>query len=179
MKSSIKILAACSFMMLGVTSCDLTGINENPDKPTDDVNYNMNEPRLASTLRGGMIIDGDVEQRLKPLQIDFYSQMLIDGGGWATKNYIQNDEWNNLTWQAYLTQISSINIVIRSLMEKDKDLYANTIAFARIWRVYIHSQAADKFGPMPFPAYATVEDNPPYKSVRISIMNISRNWMRR
>ena len=81
MKSSIKILAACSFMMLGVTSCDLTGINENPDKPTDDVNYNMNEPRLASTLRGGMIIDGDVEQRLKPLQIDFYSQMLIDGGG--------------------------------------------------------------------------------------------------
>ena len=64
MKSSIKILAACSFMMLGVTSCDLTGINENPDKPTDDVNYNMNEPRLASTLRGGMIIDGDVEQRL-------------------------------------------------------------------------------------------------------------------
>lgn len=45
MKSSIKILAACSFMMLGVTSCDLTGINENPDKPTDDVNYNMNEPR--------------------------------------------------------------------------------------------------------------------------------------
>ena len=27
------------------------------------------------------------------------------------------------------TGISSINIVIRSLMEKDKDLYANTIAF--------------------------------------------------
>ncbi len=51
-------------------------------------------------------------------------------------------------------------------MEKDKDLYANTIAFARIWRVYIHSLAADKFGPMPFPAYATVEDNPPYKSVK-------------
>ena len=166
MKSNIKILAACSFMMASMASCDLTGINDNPDKPTDDVNYNMSEPRLASTLRGGMIIDGDVEQRLKPLQIDFYSQMLVDGGGWATKNYIQNDEWNNLTWQAYLTQISSINIVIRSLMEKDKDLYANTIAFARIWRVYIHSLAADKFGPMPFPAYATVEDNPPYKSVK-------------
>ena len=141
MKSNIKILAACSFMMASMASCDLTGINDNPDKPTDDVNYNMSEPRLASTLRGGMIIDGDVEQRLKPLQIDFYSQMLVDGGGWATKNYIQNDEWNNLTWQAYLTQISSINIVIRSLMEKDKDLYANTIAFARIWRVYIHSLA--------------------------------------
>ena len=83
MKSNIKILAACSFMMASMASCDLTGINDNPDKPTDDVNYNMSEPRLASTLRGGMIIDGDVEQRLKPLQIDFYSQMLVDGGGWA------------------------------------------------------------------------------------------------
>ena len=77
---SIKILTACSLMMLGVTSCDLTGINENPDKPTDDVNYNMNEPRLASTLRGGVIIEGNVEQRLKPLQLDFYSQMTVVHG---------------------------------------------------------------------------------------------------
>ena len=163
---SIKILTACSLMMLGVTSCDLTGINENPDKPTDDVNYNMNEPRLASTLRGGVIIEGNVEQRLKPLQLDFYSQMTVDGGSWSTKNYIQNDEWNNLTWEEYLKQIASLNIVIRSLTEKDKDVYANTIAFAKIWRVYVHTLAADKFGPMPFPAYETVEANPPYKSVK-------------
>ena len=47
MKSNIKILTACSLMMLSATSCDLTGINENPDKPTDDVNYNMNEPRSS------------------------------------------------------------------------------------------------------------------------------------
>lgn len=140
---SIKILTACSLMMLSATSCDLTGINENPDKPTDDVNYNMNEPRLASTLRGGLIIEGNVEQRLKPLQIDFYSQMTVDGGGWGTKNYIQDDEWNNLVWEEYLKQIASINIVIRSLTEKDKDAYANTIAFARIWRVYVHTLAAD------------------------------------
>ena len=69
MKSSIKILAASSFMMASMASCYLTGINETPDKPTDDVNYNMSEPRLASTLRGGLIIDGDVEQRLNPLQL--------------------------------------------------------------------------------------------------------------
>lgn len=41
MKSNIKILAACSFMMASMASCDLTGINDNPDKPTDDVNYNL------------------------------------------------------------------------------------------------------------------------------------------
>ena len=31
MKSNIKILAACSFMMASMASCDLTGINDNPD----------------------------------------------------------------------------------------------------------------------------------------------------
>ena len=60
MKSSIKILAACSFMMASMASCDLTGIYEIPDKPTDDVNYNLSVSRLGSTLRGVMIIDGDV-----------------------------------------------------------------------------------------------------------------------
>lgn len=30
MKSNIKILAACSFMMASMASCDLTGINDNP-----------------------------------------------------------------------------------------------------------------------------------------------------
>lgn len=162
---NIKLLVACSLMLMGTGSCDLTGLNENPDKPTDDVNYNMNEPRLAATLRGGIIIDGDVEQRLKALQIDLYSQMLIDGGGWGTKNYVQNDQWNQLSWERYLTQIASINIVIRSLTANNPENFANTIAFAKIWRVYIHSLAADKFGPMPFASYREIEDNPPYKSV--------------
>ncbi|MCC8171511.1 MAG: SusD/RagB family nutrient-binding outer membrane lipoprotein [Parabacteroides sp.] len=163
---SIKIVAACSLLMMGMLSgCDLTGINDNPDKPTDDVDYNMNEPRLASTIRGGVIVDGNVEQRLKELQIDFYSQMLIDGGSWGTKNYIMNDEWNALAWDEYMKQIASLNIVIRSSIEKDADLYKNSIAFAKVWRVYVHSLACDKFGPMPFPAYKTVDANPPYKTV--------------
>lgn len=163
---TIKILAACSVLVLATSGCDLTGLNENPNKPTDDVNYNMNEPRLASTIRGGKIIDGDIEQRLKPLQLDFYSQMAVDGGAWNLKNYMQNDGWNNLVWAKYLEQIASINIAIRSLTPR-METYANTIAFAKIWRVYIHSQAVDLFGPMPFPSAADdPEVNPPYKSVK-------------
>ncbi len=38
-------------------------------------------------------------------------------------------------------------------------------AFARIWRVYIHSRLRISLVDA-FPAYATVEDNPPYKSVK-------------
>ena len=161
----IKILAASFLVCVGITGCDLTGLNENPNKPTDDVDYNMNEPRLASTLRGGVIMDGDIEERSKQLQIDLYSQMTIDGGKWGTKNYIMNDEWNSRIWDEYLKQIASLNIVIRSSIEKDKDLYANSIAVAKIWRVYVHSQAADKFGPMPFPACKEIENNPPYKNL--------------
>ena len=116
MKGNFKIFAACSVMMLGLNSCDLTGLNDNPNQPTDKVDYNMNEPRLASTLRGGMIIDGNIEKRLKALQIDFYSQMVVDGSGrWKTRNYIQDDGWNTGAWQEYLKQIASLNIVIRSL----------------------------------------------------------------
>ncbi len=166
MKSSLKIFAACSVMMLGLNSCDLTGLNDNPNQPTDDVDYNMNEPRLASTLRGGMIIDGNIEQRLKSLQIDFYSQMVVDGSGkWGTRNYVQNDGWNLITWQEYLKQIASLNIVIRSLQAKDGD-FTNAISLARVWRVYVHSLASDKFGPMPFPKYSEVEANPPYKAMK-------------
>lgn len=161
----IKILAASFLVCIGITGCDLTGLNENPNKPTDDVDYNMNEPRLASTLRGGVIMEGDIEERCKQLQLDFYAQMTIDGGKWGTKNYIMNDEWNSRTWDEYLKQIASLNIVIRSSLEKDKDLYANSIAVAKIWRVYVHSQAADKFGPMPFPTYKEIENNPPYKNL--------------
>lgn len=127
----IKILAASFLVCVGITGCDLTGLNENPNKPTDDVDYNMNEPRLASTLRGGVIMDGDIEERSKQLQIDLYSQMTIDGGKWGTKNYIMNDEWNSRIWDEYLKQIASLNIVIRSSIEKDKDLYANSIAVAK------------------------------------------------
>lgn len=166
MKSSFKIFAVCSVMMLGLNSCDLTGLNYNPNQPTDDVDYNMNEPRLASTLRGGMIIDGDIEQRLKALQIDFYSQMVVDGSGsWKTRNYIQDDGWNTRAWQEYLKQIASLNIVIRSLQAKEGD-FVNAIALARVWRVYVHSLASDKFGPMPLPKYTEVEANPPYKSLQ-------------
>lgn len=164
---NIKILAACSLLLLGVSSCDLTGLNENPNKPTNDVDFNMNEPRLAGTIRGGKFIDGDVEQRLKALQVDLYSQMLVDGGGWSTANYIQNDGWNLLIWEGYLKQIASLNIVIRELSAReDADSYANTIAFARIWRVYVHSMASDLFGPMPFPKPTDdPEANPPYRSM--------------
>ena len=51
---NVKILAACSLLLLGVSSCDLTGLNENPNKPSNDVDYNMNEPRLLGTVQPTM-----------------------------------------------------------------------------------------------------------------------------
>lgn len=158
----IKFLTICfMLLMLGLSSCDITGLNDNPNEPTDEVDFNMDEPLLASTIRGGMMYDGNIEQRYKALQIDLYSQALIDGGGWSTSNYKQNDGWNQMIWEAYQKQFTSLNMFIAN-MEKKGNQYPNSIAFARLWRVYLGSQAVDCFGPMPFPKSL---DDTKYKSV--------------
>lgn len=148
-------------LALGLAGCDITNLNVNPNEPTDEVDFNMDEPMLASTIRGGMMYDGNIEQRYKSLQIDFYSQSLIDGGGWTMANYIQNDGFNQMIWEAYQKQFTSLNMFVAN-MEKKGNQYPNAVAFAKIWRVYLGSQAVDCFGPMPFPA--SLEDTK-YKSV--------------
>ncbi|WP_455672575.1 SusD/RagB family nutrient-binding outer membrane lipoprotein [Phocaeicola sp.] len=160
----INFLTVCSMsLLLGLSSCDITNLNVNQNEPTDDVDYNMDEPLLASTIRGGMMYEGNVEQRYKALQIDLYSQALIDGGGWSTSNYKQNDGWNQLIWEGYQKQFTNLNMFIAN-MEAKGGGYPNAVAFARLWRVYLGSQAVDCFGPMPFPKnlqdtqYKSVED---------------------
>ena len=54
---NLRNITASLLFLCGFSICDLTSLNVNPDKPTDDVNYNMNEPRYESTLRGGIIIE--------------------------------------------------------------------------------------------------------------------------
>ncbi|MDR1644208.1 MAG: SusD/RagB family nutrient-binding outer membrane lipoprotein [Tannerellaceae bacterium] len=167
MKSIIKTGFVCFLFSLAVAGCDLTDINVNPNQPTSDVDYNFDEARLAGAFRGSVpVIDGDDEQRVKSLIIDFYAQVL-DGGGYDTKNYLSNEDWNQRMFRRVQTTVSSLNIVIRNLADKE-DEYAKTIAVAKIWRVYIQSNGVDYFGPIPFAKYTEAEDNPPYKSVEES-----------
>lgn len=149
---------------LAITGCDLTDINENPNQPTAKVNYNFDEARLAGAFRGTLpVMEGDDEQRIKSLTIDFFAQML-DGGNYDPKNYLSNEDWNQRMYRRVQSAVSSLNIVIRNLTGKE-DEYAKTIAVAKIWRVYVQAQGVDYFGPIPFAKYTEVENNPPYKSV--------------
>lgn len=165
-----KIFIACLFLSLMFVRCDITNLNDNPNEPTSDVNYNINNSRLASVFRAGMpAIEGDDEQRVKSLMVDFYAQML-DGGNFTTKNYLMNEDWQQRLYRRIQTSVTQLNIVIRNLSENpaSADLYANTLAVAKIWRVYIQSQGVDCFGPIPFSPYSELLENPPYKSVEES-----------
>lgn len=158
-----KIFAACALFLFALAGCDLEGLNVNPNEPTDDVDYNLNDPRLASTLRNGIAMEGDDEQRVKSLMIDFFAQ-IADGGNFSTKNYIMNEDWNRRMYRRVQSNVSSLNIVIRNL-SADADLFKHTIAVAKIWRVFTQASGIDYFGPIPFAKYTDVEDNPPYMSV--------------
>jgi hypothetical protein len=167
MKAIIKISSICSAFLLAITGCDLTDINVNPNQPTSEVNYNFDEARLAGAFRGTLpVMEGDDEQRVKSLIIDFYAQML-DGGGYDTKNYLSNEDWNQRMYRRVQSAVSGLNIVIRNLADKEAE-FAKTIAVAKIWRVYVQAYGVDYFGPIPFAKYTEVEDNPPYKSVEES-----------
>ncbi|MDF9830837.1 SusD/RagB family nutrient-binding outer membrane lipoprotein [Parabacteroides sp. PF5-6] len=161
---TIKILAACSLLLFASSGCDLTELNENPNNPTADVDYNMNDAQLAASLRRGIAMEGDDEQRVKSLMLDFYAQV-ADGGNWNLKNYFMNDDWNNRMFKRVQSNIAELNIVIRDLTAKG-DEYRHSIAVAKIWRVYTAASGFDYFGPIPLPKYSEVEANPPYMSVK-------------
>lgn len=170
MKTTIKLLlACCSFCLPALTGCDLTVLNENPNQPGPEVAYNFDDARLAGAFRGTLpVMDGDDEQRIKSLITDFYAQML-DGGGYDTKNYLSNEDWNQRMYRRVQSAVSGLNIVIRNLMTKG-DEYAKSIAVAKIWRVYVQSIGVDYFGAIPFATYTEIEANPPYKSVQDNYM---------
>jgi len=160
---NIKLFAACSLFGFALAVCDVTKLNVNPNEPTYDVDFNMNDPRLASTLRAGIPMEGDDEQRVKSLMIDYFAQ-IADGGNFTTKNYIMNEDWNRRMYRRGQSNVSSLNIVIRNLLP-EKDDFKHTIAVAKIWRVFTQASGVDYFGPIPFAKYSEVEANPPYMSV--------------
>jgi hypothetical protein len=85
--------------------------------------------------------------------------------GWTnTRNYFSNDGWTIDYWNAVPGWVSALNTTIN--MGKDDPNRTNSVALARIWRVYIQSQACDLFGVMPFSTYKEIVANPPYVSVQ-------------
>lgn len=163
MKTKIFIILIFAF---GIFACtDLDEMNKNPNLPTSDI-YDFSTSQLSTLLRKGSTYDGaHIFQRVKSLHIDIYAQMLDEvPSGWTnTRNYFSNDGWTIDYWNAVPSWITSLNIIINQ--GKDDPKRVNSVALAKIWRVYIQSQATDLFGVMPFPSYKEIVYNPPYVSV--------------
>lgn len=163
----IKLFTACaSLLMLGLTSCDVENLNNNPNEPTgEEGGAVLSEATMTGTLRGGLIIEGDTEERLRSLQLDFYAQTVVDAGAWPTKNYDTYDEWNMRIFESYQITNYTLTNAINNLAA-DPLANKNQLAFAKTWRVYVHSLATDKFGPVPFATFNDVGENVPYRSVK-------------
>lgn len=160
---SYKIVAATLLLAGSFTACDLYD-NVNPNAPTAEVDYNFSESALGSVFRTSIpAIEGDDEQRVKSLMVDFYAQVL-DGGNFATRYYQMNDDWNSRMFRRVQNGVANVNLVLRALDEQGES-FAYAKAVAKIWRVYVASVGVDWFGPIPFPGYTgDVVENPPYIS---------------
>jgi len=145
---------------------DFAELNTNPNSPDGSVNYNFQEAALGSIFRSSVpAIEGDDEQRVKSLMVDFYAQML-DGGGFPTRYYQMNDDWSARMFRRVQNGVSNMNLVLRGLAESDPESVANAKAIAMIWRVWVAAVGVDWFGPIPFADYeGEVVNNPPYRAV--------------
>jgi hypothetical protein len=152
-------------MSISVACYYLTDHNKNPNAPDNSYDYNFSEAALGSVFRSSVpAIDGDDEQRVKSLMVDFYAQML-DGGNYDTRYYIMNDDWSARMFRRVQNNIANLNIVLRSFDEQGTDIVQNAKAVAMLWRVWVASVGVDWFGPIPFASYeGEIVENPPYKT---------------
>lgn len=170
---NIIIYLTSMLLLLTFNSCDLfDDLNTNPNKPTPDM-YDFNESKLGTILRYGIDMNfaddngnlnggGHLHQRLKDLNIDYFSQYMHSADNGGPCNYTPNDAWNFEYWKGHYQWLGSLNEIIA---EGEGDARRNNTQIARIWRVYIQSQATDYFGPIPFPML--LEDlNPDYMSLQ-------------
>jgi len=165
MKKIVRIITC--FILAGVPfACGNFGdLNKNPNSPDASADYNFQEAALGSVFRTSIpAIEGDDEQRVKSLMVDFYAQTM-DGGGFDTRYYKMIDDWDNRMFRRVQNGVSNLNIVLRALGESNQDVVANAKAVAMIWRVWVAAVGVDWFGSIPFASYqGDVVDNPPYRS---------------
>jgi hypothetical protein len=166
----IKSFIVVSLFLFAFAGCgNFDELNHNPNlpDPKEHPDYNFDESALGSVFRRSVpAVEGDDEQRIKSLMVDFYAQML-DGGQFDTKYYLMNDDWNSRFFRRIQIPVADLNIIIRGCLEVGGE-NENLLAVAKIWRVYVQSIGVDVFGPLPFAGYKEVENNPPYKSVQDS-----------
>lgn len=138
---------------LGIACSDgFEAINKNPNEITEEQYYRERyKSELGSLLRKVSTLEGaDIHQRIKALYVDVFAQYVA---GTATRNYTLNNEYQTKFWRADYSWLASLNQIIEQC--RTDSFKVNSVALARVWRVYMQSQATDLFGPIPFPTKPT------------------------
>ena len=163
MKNIIKKIGLLIGTVAVIASCsDFEELNINPTAANVDqvqVEYFINnsiigaqqDPHIAERTFILYWTDAGRQQRVGSLSQGF------DNDGWTSEYYRYVSGW--------LKDINSaITVSDKKIKEgKVKEYTANLKQIARIWRVYLMSEMADNFGPIPIEGFQSV--NPDYNSV--------------
>lgn len=149
---NILLLFIVGIGLLGASCTNgFDAINVDPVNPPDSLNFS--KPDLGGVLWDGATYNvgengaADLHQRVKALGYDIFAQYVL---GNSVRKYTPNDGYSDLYWKShYNNYLAVLNIVIYDA--KKYGGRENSMALARIWRVYLHSRFVDFFGPTPFP----------------------------
>lgn len=153
MKKISRILTFSALALTFAGCSDFDEINRDPqavDESTNRPYYALNKSMMAAQQNPG------VAERL--FVINWAASARQDGqDGYGTSIGEYNDDhlsqsYNNMA-NTIKYAVDAINIstnqLAGELTDRDRQFFTNVKSFARIWRVYALSEAADSFGPMP------------------------------
>lgn len=167
MKSLLKRVIVPSFILLvSATSCsDFDEINQDP--------YMANESQVqVEYFINGSIINSQMDPHIAERIFVLYWKTAGRqqyGGGIATGGH--NDGWSTdyygMSYMGgWLNSIyAAINVAEKHIAEGNvKEYTGNLLQVARIWRVYLLSELADTFGPIPLNGFQG--DNPEFSDLK-------------
>ncbi|MBX3242078.1 MAG: SusD/RagB family nutrient-binding outer membrane lipoprotein [Chitinophagaceae bacterium] len=165
MKYINKILLAISTVVLLSACSKFEEINQNPYLVTEDqvqVEYFINGSIVGSQM------DPHIAERIFVLYWKTAGQQQF-GGGISTGTH--NDGWSTDYYGGgymggWLNQINTgIQVAEAKIASGNiKEYTANLLQVARIWRVYLMSELADTFGPIPINAFQG--ENPEFADLK-------------
>lgn len=168
MKTNKTILSAMMALSLGaaVTSCsDFEEVNTNP------LSTGADKIKPYYSL-GGSIIgaqqDPNIAERL--FVINWAAAARQDGeDGYGIGIGRCTDSFTAESWSYEAKWLTKVNTAVQlaenpqgTLTAHEKEFYPNVLQMARIWRVYLMSEIADNFGPVPLDGFQGV--NPTFSS---------------
>ena len=169
MKNISKILSVSALALVFASCSDFDEINKDPqavDESTNRPYYALNKSMMAAQQ------DPGVAERL--FVINWAAAARQDGeDGYGTSIGEYSDDhlsqsYNNMA-NTIKYAVDAINISTNQLngelTDRDRSFFTNIKSFARIWRVYALSEAADSFGPMPIITELS-GNNPEIRSVQ-------------